>query len=95
MQNRENRTKKIEQRIKSKQQPVVSGKLLVFILFSVFYSLNTVAQCAMCRASLESTGNATQAEAVNDGIVYLMAIPYILVAVIGVFIYKMFYGKGK
>jgi heme/copper-type cytochrome/quinol oxidase subunit 2 len=53
------------------------------------------AQCAMCRASLESTGNATQAESINDGIVYLMAIPYILVAVIGVLVYKMYNQKAK
>jgi len=48
----------------------------------------------MCRASLESTGNQTKVEAVNDGIVFLMAIPYILAAVIGYVIYKM-YTKTK
>lgn len=47
------------------------------------------AQCAMCRAAIESEGNVEKAAAVNDGIVYLMAIPYILVGVIGLFIYKM------
>lgn len=47
----------------------------------------------MCRASLESSGNETQAEAVNNGIVYLMVIPYILVALIGFAIYKMFNKK--
>ncbi|RTY90055.1 hypothetical protein FNW07_00050 [Flavobacterium sp. GT3R68] len=47
------------------------------------------AQCAMCRAALESEGNAVKAEAVNDGIVYLMAIPYILVGGVGYYIYRM------
>jgi heme/copper-type cytochrome/quinol oxidase subunit 2 len=47
----------------------------------------------MCRASLESSGNQTQAEAVNDGIVYLMMIPYILVGVAGIFIYRMYRKK--
>ena len=47
------------------------------------------AQCAMCRAALTSEGNAKQAAAVNDGIVYLMVIPYILVAGIGYAIYRM------
>ncbi|WP_396153622.1 hypothetical protein [Flavobacterium sp.] len=37
----------------------------------------------MCRASLQNEANKAVAEGVNDGIVYLMAIPYILVA--GVF----------
>lgn len=50
-------------------------------------------QCAMCRASLESEGNAQTAQGINDGIVYLMAIPYILVGVAGFFVYRMFAKK--
>jgi hypothetical protein len=53
------------------------------------------AQCAMCRAVLESEeGSTKKAEAVNDGIVYLMAIPYVLVGVVGYFIYKSMRKKG-
>jgi hypothetical protein len=48
----------------------------------------------MCRASLESEGNTAKAEAVNDGIVYLMVIPYVLVAIVGVVVYRM-YSKRK
>ena len=40
----------------------------------------------MCRAVLESEETQTAAEGINDGIVYLMAIPYILVGGIGFFI---------
>lgn len=47
------------------------------------------AQCAMCRAAIESEGNTVKGEAVNDGIVYLMVIPYVLVGAIGFAIYKM------
>ena len=43
----------------------------------------------MCRAALESDGNQTQAQAVNDGIVYLMVIPYILVAGLAFAVYKI------
>ena len=46
------------------------------------------AQCAMCRAVLESEGNTSSAEGINNGIVYLMAIPYVLVAGLFFFIYK-------
>lgn len=46
------------------------------------------AQCAMCRAVLESEGNVEVAEGVNNGIVYLMAIPYVLVAVLFYFVYR-------
>ncbi|MFD0837187.1 hypothetical protein ACFQ0I_15520 [Mariniflexile aquimaris] len=44
----------------------------------------------MCRAVLETAEGQTAAEGINDGIVYLMAIPYILVAGIAYFIYKKF-----
>jgi hypothetical protein len=44
----------------------------------------------MCRAVLESEEGLTTAEGINDGIVYLMAIPYILVAGIGYFIYRKY-----
>ena len=46
------------------------------------------AQCAMCRAVLESEGNVSVAEGINNGIVYLMAIPYILVGVVFYVVYK-------
>ena len=55
----------------------------IYVLCSLFYSLLSQSQCAMCRASLQNEANKSVAEGVNDGIVYLMAIPYILVA--GVF----------
>lgn len=67
------------------------SKLLVciFLLVSSFFSLSANAQCAMCRAALTSEGNATKAAAVNDGIVYLMIVPYLLVAGIGYAIYRI------
>lgn len=45
-------------------------------------------QCAMCRAVLESGGNTGAAEAINDGIIYLMIIPYVLIGGLGFFIYR-------
>lgn len=71
------------------------NKERLFFIFSVLVVFNSSAQCAMCRASLESTGDNTKVEAVNDGIVFLMAIPYILVAIIGFVIYKMYSNKSK
>ena len=88
MQTREKRTKNIEHRF-------ICCKRTFFFLFSIFYSLNSFSQCAMCRASLESEGNKTKVEAVNDGIVFLMAVPYIIVAIIGFAIYRMYFKKGK
>lgn len=69
----------------------VSNKMysILLILFFLFISFTLNAQCAMCRAALTSEGNTSKAEAVNDGIVYLMAIPYVLVGGIGYAIYRM------
>lgn len=71
------------------QSPKFRIQTLFFLLSFFFLSIASQAQCAMCRAALESEGNGAKAEAVNDGIVYLMAVPYILVAVAGYYIYQM------
>ena len=71
-----------------------TNKSFFLILISLLFTINSQAQCAMCRASLESTGDVSQAEAVNDGIVYLMIIPYVLVALIAFAVYKMFQKKA-
>jgi hypothetical protein len=60
-----------------------------FVLVLFFITLTSNAQCAMCRAAIESEGNGQKAAAVNDGIVYLMVIPYVLVGGIGYAIYRM------
>jgi TRAP-type mannitol/chloroaromatic compound transport system permease small subunit len=71
-------------RAKSQDQRLLIRTIFLLLVFC-FFSLSANAQCAMCRAALEGEGNTEKAEAVNDGIVYLMLIPYILVALIGVY----------
>lgn len=68
---------------------------LFFILFSFLFILKTNAQCAMCRAVLESEEGQSTAQGVNDGIMYLMAIPYLLVAGISFAIYWKFFRRNK
>ncbi|GAA3727845.1 hypothetical protein GCM10022422_07140 [Flavobacterium ginsengisoli] len=75
--------------VKSKFQVLFFG--ICFFLIGV--SAN--AQCAMCRAALGGDSNIKKAEAVNDGIVYLMVIPYLLVLIIGYLIYRMYSKKKK
>jgi len=65
-------------------------KFIVFFLFLLVVSINTEAQCAMCRAVLESEEGQETAKGINDGIVYLMMIPYVLMGVVGYFIYRGF-----
>jgi uncharacterized membrane protein len=59
------------------------------------FGISSNAQCAMCRAALAGDSNIKKAEAVNDGIVYLMVIPYLLVGIIGYLIYRMYQSKKK
>lgn len=65
-------------------------KAKFFILLMAFLILPqlTEAQCAMCRAVVESEADGKTAEGINKGIVYLMAIPYVLVAGLFYFVYK-------
>ncbi len=63
-------------------------KLIPLLLIILILPGSVEAQCAMCRAVLESEGNVSVAEGINNGIVYLMAIPYILVGVVFYVVYK-------
>lgn len=59
------------------------------MLLLVFIVLPMDAQCAMCRAVLESEEGGAAAKGINNGIVYLMLFPYLLVGGVGYVIYKM------
>jgi len=58
--------------------------LLVFTLIS----FSGYSQCAMCKATVESNGEASSAAGLNAGILYLMFIPYLLIAGIAFFVYR-------
>ncbi|ARV09447.1 hypothetical protein BTO05_07265 [Winogradskyella sp. PC-19] len=70
--------------------------VILSVIFILLFSLDVDAQCAMCRAVLESEEGQSTAQGINDGIIYLMAIPYILVGGIGFTVYwKFFRTKSK
>jgi len=48
------------------------------------------AQCSMCRAVLESEKGMSTAKGINDGILYLMSLPYILVFIVGYMVYRTY-----
>ncbi len=68
---------------------------LYILFFFVVLTFKTQAQCAMCRAVLENEQGQTTAEGINNGIVYLMAIPYLLVGSLAVYIYYRFFKLKK
>ncbi len=71
------------------------NRQIVLLLGSFFLWSTSNAQCAMCRAVLESEESQSAAEGVNDGIMYLMVIPYLLVGGIGFMIYWKYFRTKK
>ncbi|MEO1031896.1 MAG: hypothetical protein AAFX55_10855 [Bacteroidota bacterium] len=65
-------------------------KKVFLFLVSCLLFFQSKAQCAMCRAVLESGEDQSAAEGINDGIMFLMVVPYILVATIGYIIYRTY-----
>ncbi|WP_037322031.1 LPXTG cell wall anchor domain-containing protein [Salegentibacter sp. Hel_I_6] len=63
-------------------------RILFFFAFLVLLPQFAEAQCSMCRAVLESDTDQSAAEGINNGILYLMAFPYLLVGGLGYFIYR-------
>ncbi|WP_108246281.1 hypothetical protein [Muricauda brasiliensis] len=67
-------------------------RFLIILLIAFMVPTLSEAQCAMCRAVVESESDGKTAEAINNGIVYLMAVPYVLVAGLFYFIYHKMRG---
>jgi len=65
-------------------------RLLLLGLILILFVDPVNAQCSMCRAVLESEEGQKTAKGINNGIVYLMAIPYILVALGAWRIFKIY-----
>jgi membrane protein DedA with SNARE-associated domain len=65
-------------------------KKMLMIAFTVLTTISTWAQCAMCKATAESgqAAGSTEAEGLNSGILYLMAFPYLIMAVVGIAWYR-------
>ncbi|HEY3405626.1 MAG TPA: hypothetical protein VGK59_19720 [Ohtaekwangia sp.] len=66
-------------------------RLVVLALFLLLSSADLLAQCAMCRSTLEnnfSNGNPSIAAGINTGILYLLSMPYLAVMIIGYLWYK-------
>ena len=65
------------------------NKIIFLVFFSLIFMIEAQAQCSMCRAVLESEAGQETAKGINSGIIYLMAIPYLLVAFVGYQIFRM------
>ena len=66
-------------------------KTLATILFTVLSVGSAVAQCAMCRTTIEnnvSAGDTSLASGLNLGIMYLFIAPYLVIGTIAFFWYR-------
>ena len=61
----------------------------IIVAITMLFTIAGNAQCAMCRAALESNEEGVKPEAVNDGIVYLMIFPYLLIGLVGFAVYRL------
>lgn len=67
----------------------MNTRILIFLtVILLLSSISVDAQCAMCRAVLESDENTQTARGVNNGIMYLMVFPYLLIGAVGYAIYR-------
>ena len=64
-------------------------KLFVLVILMTFFNSLSFAQCAMCKSVVEANLEAgdTKGAGLNDGILFLMSMPYIAVLLFGVFYY--------
>jgi hypothetical protein len=66
-------------------------KFWVFVVLMMAVMPDLMAQCAMCRGTVESTvsnGRSVVASELNFGILYLLVVPYLIVASIGYLWYR-------
>ena len=69
-------------------------RVLYLLAFFAIFLQSGFAQCAMCKAVIES-GDKNLAKGVNDGIAYLMIFPYVLVAVLAYVLYRYKFSLKK
>jgi hypothetical protein len=66
----------------------------IFLLLGLFLiQIDLEAQCAMCKAVLESnmqSGEDAVGKGINNGIMYIMFVPYLLLGVGGYLMYKYY-----
>lgn len=72
---------------------MVFSKYLHFVFLGIAMLVSFVgnAQCAMCKASAETSveAGATAAQGINTGVLYLMFFPFAFLALLGWYAFKM------
>lgn len=76
-----------------RNEKIVLAMFTAVLVIFIFFSSDVFAQCPMCKASVESNlknnnGTNLVGAGLNNGILYLLAMPYILVGVIAFLWYR-------
>ena len=66
---------------------IMYKKVLLLTLLLIAFVIDSQAQCSMCRSVAESEADNVTA-GLNNGILYLMGIPYILMLGVAVLMYR-------
>lgn len=69
---------------------LVQRKIFLTILFIIIAVIGVTAQCPMCRIAAESNleHGGTAGKGLNTGILYMLSMPYLIVALIGYLWYR-------
>lgn len=64
--------------------------ILILLVITLFFHAETIAQCPMCKIGAESNmrDGGTAGNGLNKGILYMFAMPYLLVATLGYLWYR-------
>ena len=69
--------------------------IAIFFVFGlILISQEVAAQCSMCKAVVAGSEDEV-IEGVNNGILYMMGVPYLLMMVVGFTWYKKYYKPEK
>lgn len=63
--------------------------LLLLVLLTLGSMVDLEAQCVMCKAVAEdSAAEGAVGRGINQGILYIMAVPYVLLGILGYLVFK-------
>lgn len=83
--------------MKTRVHKYILGVILAFTLSTAVAPLSADAQCPMCRMSAESNmkNGGTAGKGLNNGILYMLATPYILIGAFGYMWWRNRRRKGE
>ena len=74
----------------------ITKTLILLFVMGIFLLPDVAAQCTMCKSNLEmarQNGSTNVGNTINDGILYLLALPYLIAAAFAYVYYKKYKEK--